>query len=102
MPSYLEPRREGFLLHLHVVPGAVRTELAGEHGDRLKVRVAAPAAKGRANQELLRFLSAALGLPRSSLELVRGPTSRRKTVRLASQQSSESLAALLAELAGKV
>jgi uncharacterized protein (TIGR00251 family) len=72
------------LLHLHVVPGASRTELAGLHGDRLKVRVKARATEGAANRELLRFLADLFGLAPSALEIVRGTTDRRKTVRLPS------------------
>jgi uncharacterized protein (TIGR00251 family) len=70
------------LLHLHVVPGAARTEIAGLHGDRLKIRVRAPAADGAANRELLRFLADLFEVGPSYLEIVRGASDRRKTVRL--------------------
>ena len=51
---------DGVRLTLHVQPGASRSELAGMHGDALKVRVAAPPVDGAANRELIRFLAAQL------------------------------------------
>ena len=70
-------------LTLHVQPGASRTEVAGTHGDALKVRLAAPPVDGKANAELLRFLAEAFGVPRRNVTLVRGETSRAKIVRIA-------------------
>ncbi len=70
-------------LEVHVVPNAPRSAVAGWHGGALKVRVHAPAQEGRANEELLAFLAAHLGLPRRAVTLERGTASRRKRVRLA-------------------
>jgi len=70
-------------LTLHVQPGASRTEVAGTHGDALKVRLTAPPVDGKANAELLRFLAEAFGVPRRNVTLVRGETSRAKVVRIA-------------------
>jgi uncharacterized protein (TIGR00251 family) len=70
----------GILLQLHIQPGASKTELAGRHGDALKIRIASPPSEGRANQELLRFLSGILAVPGANVVLVRGETSRRKVV----------------------
>jgi len=71
------------VLTLHVQPGAARTEVAGVHGDALKVRLAAPPVAGKANAELLRFLAEVFGVSRRNVTLVRGDTSRRKIVRIA-------------------
>lgn len=70
----------GWLLAVHAQPGAKRTEIAGLHGEALKVRLAAPPLEGRANDELADFLAAALEVPKRSVTVVRGATSRRKTV----------------------
>ena len=70
------------VLTLHVQPGAKRTEVAGSHGDAMKVRLAAPPVDGKANAELLRFLAAAFGVPVRAVTLLRGEASRRKTVRV--------------------
>ena len=71
-------------LTIHAQPGAKKTEVAGVHGDALKIRVASPPVEGRANEELRRFLADAFGVPRRNVTLVRGDTGRRKTVRVAS------------------
>ncbi|HQR11267.1 MAG TPA: DUF167 family protein [Casimicrobiaceae bacterium] len=71
------------VLTLHVQPGARRTEVAGLHGDALKVRLAAPPVDGKANVELLRYLADAFGVPLRNVTLVRGETSRQKIVRVA-------------------
>ncbi len=70
------------VLTLHVQPGARRTEVAGVHGDALRIRLAAPPVDGKANAELVRFLADAFGVPRQQVTLVRGETSRRKVVRI--------------------
>jgi uncharacterized protein (TIGR00251 family) len=70
------------VLELHVQPGASRTEVAGTHGDALKVRLAAPPVDGKANAELLRFLAEAFGVPRRDVTLLRGESSRAKVVRI--------------------
>lgn len=68
----------GVRLHLHVQPGAKRTEFAGRHGDAIKIRVHAPPVEGKANDELIRFLSETFSVARSSVVLVRGDKSRAK------------------------
>jgi len=83
LPAYARLEKSGaLLLDLWVQPGASRSGFAGRHGERLKVRLAAPPLEGRANRELLKFLAAELGLPRSRLELVAGAHGRGKTVRV--------------------
>ncbi|HRE18783.1 MAG TPA: DUF167 family protein [Rhodocyclaceae bacterium] len=83
------------LLHLHIQPGAKTSEVVGLHGEALKLRLAAPPVDGKANAALLTFLAEQLGVAKSSLELLRGETSRQKTVK-ASGVSEEELRRLLA------
>ncbi len=75
-------RRDGdaWLLDLHVQPGARTTGIAGVHGGRLKLKIAAPPVDNKANEHLLAWLAAVLGVAKSTLHLVRGETSRQKTV----------------------
>lgn len=72
----------GWQLELRVQPGARRSEVVGELGDALKVRVAAPANDGKANAELVRLFARRLEVPRRALEVVRGAHRRTKTVRV--------------------
>ena len=68
------------MLRLRVQPGTGRSAVVGEHGDALKVRIAAPANEGKANAEFVRFLAKALGVSRGSVELISGERSRDKAV----------------------
>lgn len=86
---------DGVELTLKVVPRASRTEVAGEHGDALKIRLQAPPVDGKANAALLEFLSDALDVPRARISLVRGETGRTKTIRIAGLSASEATARLM-------
>lgn len=70
----------GWLLELHVQPGAKTTAAVGVHGGRLKLKISAPPVDNKANVQLLTWLAAQLGVPKSAVRLVRGEASRQKTV----------------------
>jgi uncharacterized protein len=93
--EWLKASSGRLLVEVKVVPGASRSRVAGIRDGALLVRVAAPPEKGKANEELRACLAAALGLPKSSVELVSGAASRRKRVSVPA--GSE---AALRELAG--
>lgn len=78
--SILAPADGGVRLRVRVQPRASRSEIAGVHGDELRIRLQAPPVDGAANQALVRFLADALGAPRSAVEIVSGLASRSKTV----------------------
>ena len=81
MGDLFDVRSDGsVVVRLHVQPGAARTAVVGRHGDALKVAVAAPADKGRANEAVLGLLAEALDVPRRAVALVGGATSRAKRV----------------------
>lgn len=75
-------RRQGdvLTLTLHVQPGAKRSELAGLHGEALKIRLAAPPVEGRANEALLKFIAKLFGVPVRQVELRQGGQSRHKVL----------------------
>jgi uncharacterized protein (TIGR00251 family) len=72
------------LLIIHAQPGARQTAFAGQHGDALKMRVAAVAEDGRANRELCRFLAEAFAVALSAVTVVSGESARAKRVRISS------------------
>lgn len=78
--SWLEATKDGVLIRVQAQPKASRTEIVGPHGDRLKIRIAAPPVDGEANDELLRFLKKKLGIPAAQIELLRGQSSKMKHV----------------------
>jgi uncharacterized protein (TIGR00251 family) len=65
-----------------VTPGARNSEIIGVADDRLRVRLAARAIEGRANDELIRFLARELGTRRADVTVVAGGRSRRKLLHL--------------------
>jgi len=85
-------------LTVHVQPGAKTTACAGLHGDALKIRLAAPPVDGKANQALISWLANALGCPQSAITLLRGQTSRRKTLCIATGTHSAAVSATLLRL----
>ncbi len=73
----------GGRLEVRVSPGATADAIAlPDSGRTLAVRTTAPPEDGKANDAVLRLLAKALDRPASSLELVRGATSRNKLIRL--------------------
>jgi len=69
-------------IELHVIPKAKRTAVAGMHDGRIKLEIAAPPVDGKANLEVVRFLSKTLKLKKADVRLVSGLTSRQKVVEL--------------------
>jgi uncharacterized protein (TIGR00251 family) len=65
---------------LHVQPGAKRSEFAGVHGERVKLRLAAPAVEGKANAALIEFLAGYFGVPKRNVSILSGVKSRTKRV----------------------
>ena len=66
------------MIELHVQPGARRTEVAGLHGERLKIRLAARAVDGAANAALVEFLAEKFATRKQDIRIESGETSRRK------------------------
>jgi uncharacterized protein (TIGR00251 family) len=68
------------VLELYVQPGSARSEFAGMHGERIKVRLQARAIDGKANEALVAFLAGHYRVPRRSVRIQSGLKSRRKRV----------------------
>ncbi|WP_321471283.1 DUF167 domain-containing protein [uncultured Paludibaculum sp.] len=70
-------------LQVRVIPKSPKTQWAGELGDgSLKVKLAAVPEKGKANEELIRFLAGEFGVRRQQVEIVAGATNPHKQVRI--------------------
>ena len=70
-------------ISVYVQPRASKTEIAGMHGDALKIRLTAPPVDNAANAALIEFIAGKLGIPKGSVRVAAGATSRRKTVEIA-------------------
>jgi len=73
---------ECLILRVQVQPRASRNELAGLHGDRLKIRLTTPPVDGRANTALVEFLADQFGVPKHQVTLLTGETGRAKRLRI--------------------
>jgi uncharacterized protein (TIGR00251 family) len=67
-------------LTIKVTPNAGRNEIVGFKEGVLNVKIAAPPDKGKANKELVDFLSERLGIRKSAVLIVKGQTSRHKLI----------------------
>lgn len=65
---------------VRVQPRASRSEIAGVHGDAMKVRLSAPPVDGAANAALVELIAEALGVGRRAVRIVSGESSRSKVV----------------------
>ncbi len=72
----------GVIFKVLVQPRSSNNMLAGLHNDALKVKLTAPPVNNAANRMSIKFLAKALGVPKSSLEIVSGHNSRNKQVLL--------------------
>jgi uncharacterized protein (TIGR00251 family) len=82
-------------LKLRIVPNAKRDEVVGEYGDAVKIKVAAPAVEGKANEALLEFVAEKTGIHRRDITLIAGEESRDKVIELATLDAAEARARLL-------
>lgn len=80
MSKWLSEHKGMVLIRCHIQPGASKNEVAGAHGDRMKIRIKAPPVDGKANKELIAFLSKVMGVPKGSLSILRGLSSKQKDV----------------------
>lgn len=80
MSEWYRSAGEIVTLTLHVQPGAKRSEIAGLHGDALKIRLAAPPIDGRANDALIKYVAGLFDVPQRQVELKQGAQSRHKVL----------------------
>ena len=74
------------LLHIKVQPGASRSQIAGLHGEQLKIRIQAPPVDGRANETLIAYLSECFALGKTNVQIEHGHNARNKQVRIRNPQ----------------
>jgi uncharacterized protein (TIGR00251 family) len=67
---------------VQVVPRASQEKLGPVLGDRLKIQLTAPPVDGAANEALVALLARKLGTRRDQIQIIRGLTGRKKTVRI--------------------
>jgi len=79
----------GVTFQVRVQPRARRNAVVGQLGDALKVALTAPPVEGRANEACIEFFAEFLQLPRSSIKIVSGQSSRNKVIRVVGISAEE-------------
>jgi uncharacterized protein (TIGR00251 family) len=74
---------KGISFAVKVQPRARKNAVTGTMGDALKLALTAPPVEGRANQAVIEFFAELFEIPRSSVTIASGETSRNKVVRIA-------------------
>jgi uncharacterized protein len=82
-------------LAIRVQPRAKRSEIAGERGGAVLIRVSAAPVDGKANEAVCRLIAERAGVPRSAVRIVRGESSRDKVVRIDGLSADEARTVLL-------
>ncbi len=72
----------GATFAIRVQPRASRNAVAGEMDDALKLALTAPPVEGKANEACVEFLANLLKVPRSSVTIASGESSRNKVIRI--------------------
>jgi uncharacterized protein len=81
------PNGATFAVRIH--PRAKRNAITGVLGDALKLSLTAPPVEGRANDACIEFFADLLKLPRSSITIAAGQSSRNKVIRIAGLSAAE-------------
>jgi len=78
----IQESAKGITFAVKVHPRARRSAITGTVGDALKLALTAPPVEGKANQAVIEFLADFFAIPRSSVTIANGETSRNKVVRI--------------------
>ncbi|HEX9403708.1 MAG TPA: DUF167 domain-containing protein [Steroidobacteraceae bacterium] len=81
-------------VEVYIQPRAAKSELAGMHGDSIKIRIAAPPVDNAANQALIEFMAERLGIAKRRVRVVSGATSRKKVLEIDDVSADRITAAL--------
>ncbi len=100
MTIQIKTYKEGIRFSAAIQPRASRNKILGIHNHCLKIKLTSPPVDGAANQTCIRFLAKAFGLSPSRISIVRGKTSRNKTIQFQAMDEQtflKKLASLITE-----
>lgn len=92
--TFLKQENSHFLLYVKATPNSAKNKISGKFIDEknqeyLKINLAAVPEDGKANEELVKFLSKLLKIPKSQIAVIRGETSRMKVIKFEEAISAE-------------
>lgn len=82
--KHVQWQNKDLILFCHLQPNASKNEFSGLHGDRLKIRIKAPAVDGKANAALIDFLSDEFAVAKNKIKIEQGELGRQKNIRIES------------------
>jgi len=91
MKTWLKLSETGFSLTLHIQPGARKSELAGEYGEALKIRLAAPPVDGKANAALIAWLAQRFSVAKRDVVVLSGEKNRHKVVSISAALDEDAI-----------
>jgi len=80
MTLKISKNNEGIKLGIKVIPNSSKCEICGVLDENLKIKLDVPPVEGKANEKLVKFLSKSLGVPKTTISIVSGETSKNKIV----------------------
>ncbi len=80
MTLELKPYKAGIQFAAAIQPRASRNQILGIHNHCLKIKLTSPPVNGAANQACIKFLAKAFGISPSRVSIVKGETSKNKTI----------------------
>ncbi len=83
-------------IEIRLQPRGGRDAVVGERDGAVLIRISAPPVDGKANAALVAFVAKTIGVPKGSVAIIRGETSRNKVIRVAGRAADDVRAALLA------
>jgi uncharacterized protein (TIGR00251 family) len=90
---FIQDKSNGMILKVFVQPRSSKNMIAGQHGDALKIKLKAPPVDGAANKMCIQYLAKSLKIPKSSIEIISGHTSRTKRLLLRFENEKNTVSA---------
>lgn len=78
----IKEEKEGISIKISVIPNSSKTFVVGILDGALKIKLNSPPIEGRANKEVIEFLSKLLGVPKTSISILRGDKNKLKTLQI--------------------
>lgn len=76
-------------IRFYIQPNASKTEIVGKHAESIKIRIHATPVDGKANEELIDFLSKILKIKKFEIIILKGSNNRNKIVKLLNQDRND-------------
>jgi uncharacterized protein (TIGR00251 family) len=74
--------KDGIIIQVKVIPRSSKKEIAGVEGNTIKIKLTAPPVEGAANEQLIELLSEEFKIKKSNIIILKGDSSRHKTVKI--------------------